>query len=74
MGFDTDISDGVAKSRATTILGDIVCLHQCTKNTLNYVHTNSNYGHIVAIPSSDTQESFSRFARYKGWIDNMLLY
>ena len=41
IGFDTDIYDGVAKMRAATILGKIVYLHQNTKNTLKYVHTNS---------------------------------
>ena len=46
MGFDTDISDGVAKIRASTILGDIVRLRQKNKNPLEYVHTNSQYGHI----------------------------
>ena len=56
MGFDTDISDGVAKMRAATLLGEIVRLRQCTKNPLRYVHTNSNYGHIVAMPDYDTQE------------------
>ena len=39
MGFDTDISDGVAKRRAAALLGYIVCLHQRTKNPLKYVHT-----------------------------------
>ena len=39
MGFDTDISDGVTKMRAATILGDIVRLHKCTKNTLKYIDT-----------------------------------
>ena len=38
MGVDTDISDGVSKMRASTILGDIVRLHQHTKNMLRYVH------------------------------------
>ena len=54
MGFDTDISDGVVKMTAATLLGEIVCLHQCTNNTLKYVHTNSKYGNLVAIPASDT--------------------
>ena len=63
MGFDTDISDGVAKIRAAALLVDIVSLHQCTKNMLKYVHTNSKYGHLVTITDSDTQESFSRAAR-----------
>ena len=39
MGVDTDISDGVAKMRAATLLGDIVCLHQRNKNPLNYFYT-----------------------------------
>ena len=55
MGFDTDISDGVEKMRAATILGEIICLHQRTKNPLKYVHKNSMYGHVVTIPYSDTQ-------------------
>ena len=58
MVFDTDISDGVAKMRVATILGEIVRLHQRTKNMLKYVHTNSKYGHLVAIPDSCTQELF----------------
>ena len=56
MGFDTAISNGVKKIRAATLLGDIVRLRQCTKNLLKYVHINSNYGHLVAIPASDTQK------------------
>ena len=56
MGFDTDISDGVAKMRAATLLGDIVRLHQRTKNPLKYVHANSKYWHIVAITDSDARE------------------
>ena len=55
MGFNTGISDGVAKMRAATLLGEIVRLYQGTKNLLKYVHTNSKYGHFFAIPSSDTQ-------------------
>ena len=55
MGFDNDISDGVAKIRAATLLGEIVRLHQRTKNLLKHVHTNSKYGHLVAIPDYDTQ-------------------
>ena len=72
--FDTYISDGDVKKRAATILGDIFHLHQCTKNTLKYVHTNSKYGHIVLIPDSHAQESFSRSASYKGWDDKILLH
>ena len=41
---------------------------------LNYVHKNSKYGHHVAIPDSDTQEYFSRAARDKGWVDEILLH
>ena len=39
IGFDIDISDGVTKMRADTLLGDIFCLHQHTKHPLKYVHT-----------------------------------
>ena len=58
VGFDTDKYDGVAKTRSAILLRYIVHLHQRTKNPLNYVHSNSKYGHIVAIPDSDTQELF----------------
>ena len=71
MGFDTDISDGVTKMRAATILGDIVRLRQRTKNLMKYVHTNSNYGHIVAIPASGTQEFFSITERDKVWDEKL---
>ena len=54
MVFDTDIYDGVAKMSAATILGEIVRLNQHTKNTLNYVYTNLKYGHLVAVPASET--------------------
>ena len=54
MGFGTDFSDGVAKMRADTLLGDIFGLYQLTKNLLKYFHKNSNYGNLVAIPASDT--------------------
>ena len=74
MGFDTDISDGVSKMRAATLLGGIFCLHQCTKNPMKYVHTNSKYGHIVSIPDSDTQELFSRATRDKVWVDEIILH
>ena len=40
IGFDIDISDGVAKMRASTLLGELFRLHHCTKTPLNYVHTN----------------------------------
>ena len=56
MGLDTDIFDGVTKIRAATLLGEIFRLHQCNKNLMGCVHTKSNYGRIVAIPSSETQE------------------
>ena len=71
--FDTDIYDGVAKMRAATLLGEILRPHQQTKNPLKYAHTDSNYGHLVAIPTSETQESFSRAARDKVWVDKNLL-
>ena len=74
MGFDTDISAGVAKMRAATLLGEIVCLHQHTKNPLNYIHRNSKYGHLVVIPASDAHISFSRAARNKVWVDKNLLH
>ena len=61
MGFDTDISDGVAKMRTATLLGDIFCLH--------HVHRKSNYEHLLAILDFSTQESFSRTARDKGWFE-----
>ena len=69
MGFDTDISDGVAKMRAATLLGDIYHLRQCTKNTLKCVHTNSKYGDLFTIPASDTHESFSRAGRDKDRVE-----
>ena len=74
MGFDTFISDGVVKIRAATLLGDIFCLHQRTKNMLKYFHTKSKYRHIVAIPYSDTQNSFSRAVRDKGSVDKIILH
>ena len=69
MGFDTDIYYGVAKMRAATLLGDIFHLHQRTKKLLNYVHTNSKYGHFIAIPASETYEYFSKYARDKRWVE-----
>ena len=60
MGFDTDMSDGFEKMMAGTLLREIVRLNQHTKNMLEYVHTKSKYGYIVAMPYSDSQESFSR--------------
>ena len=65
IGFDTDIDDKFSKMRVATDVKEIVHLHQRTKNTPKYVHTNSNYGHPVAITASDTHEYFSRSARYK---------
>ena len=73
MGFDTDISNGVAKMRAATLLGEIFRLHQRTKNPPNYFHTNSKYENIVEIPTSDNQEYFSISAIDKGWVEKMLL-
>ena len=72
MGFD--IYDGVAKTRSATLLGYIVRLYQHTKNPLKYVHTNSKYGHIVAIPSSDTQELFLIAVLNKVWVDKMFIH
>ena len=40
MDSGIDISDWVAKIKAAAILGEILRLHQSTKNPLNYVHTN----------------------------------
>ena len=74
MCFDTDISDGFAKVRAATLFGEIVRLHQRTKNPLKYVLTNSKYGNIVVIPATDTQESFSRDTTDKGWVGKNLLH
>ena len=47
MGFDTDISDGVKKMRAATLLGDIVLLHQGTKNILRYVQKTQGMGILL---------------------------
>ena len=58
MGFDTDISGGVAKMRVATLLVDIFRLRQRTKNPLKYVHTKLKYGNLVAISDSGTQEFF----------------
>ena len=74
MGFDAYISDGVAKMRAATLLGEIVRLHQRTKNLLNYFHTDSKYVHLVAIPDPGTQDFFSKSARDKLWVDEILLH
>ena len=56
MSFDTDISDKFSKMRAATLLKYIFRLHQRTKNMPKYVHTDSDYCHLVAIPASDTHE------------------
>ena len=56
MGFDTDISDGVAKMSAAALLGDIFHLHKRIKFLLKYVHTNSKCVNLVVIPYSDSQE------------------
>ena len=57
IGFGTGIYDRDKKMRVATLLGDILRLHQCTKNSLKYVYKISHCGHVVAIPSF-TQESF----------------
>ena len=74
MGSEADISDGVAKIRPDTILGEIVCLHQHTANPLKYVHKNSKYGHLVAITDSDNYELFSRSEIDKVWVDKILFH
>ena len=73
MGFDTDISCGVKKMRAATLLEWIVRLYQCNRNTLNFFHTNSKYGHLVVRQASYDQEPLSRAAIDKVWIDEILL-
>ena len=72
MGFGTDIYDGVAKMRASTLLGDIVCLHQRTKTPLKYVHKNSKYGHLVAIPAYDNQDFFQDLQETKSGLTKFL--
>ena len=47
MGFDTNISDRIAKMRAATLLGDIFQLHQRTKTLLKYVQKTSGYGILL---------------------------
>ena len=74
MGFDTDISDGVIKMRAATILREILRLCQRTKTPLKHVYTKSRYGNLSGIPYSENQEQFSRAARNKGWVDKILLH
>ena len=73
MVFDTDISDGVAKMRAATLLGDIGRLYQRTKTPLKYVQTNSKFGNVVSILASDTKEYFSKSAIDKVLVDKILL-
>ena len=68
MGFDNDISDGVEKMRAAIPLVEIVRLHQHTKNPLKYVHTNSNYGHLSSMPSSDTQYLYLAALENNSWV------
>ena len=69
MGFYTDISDGVSKMKAAALSGEVVRLHQRTKNMPKYVHMDSDYCHLVAILASDTHEYFSRSAREKVWVE-----
>ena len=69
MHFYAGISGGFSKMRASTILGDILRPHQCTKNPLNYVNTKSKYGHFVTMPVSTSHEPFSRAARDKVWVE-----
>ena len=56
MVIDNGLSGGVTKNSAATILVDIVRLHKCTKTPPKYVHTNSEYGHLVSIPASVIHE------------------
>ena len=70
MGFDTDISDGVVKMRAATLLGKILRLHQHTKNWLKYAHKNSNYRHLVAITASITRNRFQELQETKSGLKN----
>ena len=74
IGFDTGISDEVAKMRAATLLGDIFHIHKCTKKSLKYLHKDSKYGNLVAMPDSATQGFFSIASRYKVWVGKMLLH
>ena len=53
----------------STLLGDILRIRQWNKNSLKYVYKKSNCGHIVVMPYSATQESFSRDSRDKGWVE-----
>ena len=74
MGFDTGIYDGFETMSTVTLLGEIVRLHKCTKHLLKYVHKNSKYGHIVAIPASANQEWSSRSAIEKGRFEKTLIH
>ena len=74
MGFDHNNYDGFAKRKAATPLVDIVCLYQCTKHPMRYVDTTSKYGHLVGIPDYDNQKSFSRAARGKVWVEEILFH
>ena len=65
MSFGADISDRVVKIWVATLLGGIFRLHQHTKNLLKYVHKNSNYGHLVTMPSYDTQDIFQELQETK---------
>ena len=72
MGFGSDVSDGVVKMRAAILMGEIFRLHQRTKNPLKYVHTNSNYGHLVSMPDSDTQDSLQELQEIKTGLTKFL--
>ena len=56
------------------ILGEIFHLRQGTKIPLKYFNTNSNYGDLFAVPASDTQNSFSRAARDKDWVEKNIFH
>ena len=64
MGFYTDIYDVVTKMRASTLLRYIFRLHQRKKSA----------EYLVVILASDNQESFSRDARDKDWVDEIILH
>ena len=72
IGFDTDISDGVVKLRVANILGEIVRLCKCTKTPLKYVHKNSKYGHLVAIPAYDNQDFFQDLQKTRSGLTKFL--
>ena len=73
MDLDTDISDGVAKMRAATLLGEIVRLHQCTKNLLKYVQKNQSMGILLQYQLL-THRNFSSSARDKDWVEDIILH